>query len=138
MNGRGLAPQPVFCYAHIMTLSPSSVTQKLPHPVVGKWRIMEADMWDKGYLDLVEPAKAIFADPNSKDHSEITFGVVDIGLALDYSQTMIAFTFHGSDEFDEVYGSGWAEVLDDGTLEIEFTFLGDDEAIFKAVRWQEA
>ena len=121
-----------------MTLSPTNVTQKLPHPVVGKWRIMESDQWDKDYLDLVEPAKAIFADPNSKNHSEITFGVVDVLLALEYSPTMMAFTFHGSDEFDEVSGSGWAEVLDDGTLEIEFTFLGGDEAILKAVRWQDA
>lgn len=135
MSGRGLAPQAVFCYAHIMTLSPSSVTEKLPHPVVGEWRIMESDQWDKDYLDLVEPAKAVF---DSKGSGEITFGVVDVGLALDYSQTIVAFTFHGSDEFDEVCGSGWAEVLDDGTLEIEFTFLGDDKAILKAVRWQEA
>jgi hypothetical protein len=96
---------------------------------------MESDQWDKNYRDLVEPAKAVF---DSKGSGEITFGVVDVGLALEYSQTMIAFTFHGSDEGDEVSGSGWAEVLDDGTLEIEFTFLGGDEAILKAVRWQEA
>jgi hypothetical protein len=118
-----------------MTLSPSSVTQKLPHPVVGKWRIMESDQWDKDYLDLVEPAKAVF---DNKGSGEITFGVVDVGLTLEYSQTMIAFTFYGSDEGDEVSGSVWADVLDDGTLEIEFTFLGGDESILKAVRWQEA
>ncbi len=99
---------------------------------------MESDQWDKDYLDLVEPAKAIFADPNSKDHSEITFGVVDVGLALEYSQTMVAFTFYGDAEGDEVSGSGLADVLDDGTLEIEFTFLGGDEAILKAVPWQDA
>jgi len=138
MNGRGLAPQAVFCYADIMTSSRTNVTQTLPHPVVGKWRIIESDQWDKDYLDLVEPAKAIFTDPNSKDHSEITFGVVDVGLTLEYSQTMMAFTFHGSDEGDEISGSGWAEVLDDGTLEIKFTFFGGDEAILKAVRWEDA
>lgn len=92
-------------------------------------------MWDKDYLDLVEPAKAVF---DSKGSGEIAFGVVDVELALEYSQTMMAFTFHGSDEGDEVSSSGWAEVLDDGTLEIEFTFLGGDEAILKAVRWQDA
>jgi hypothetical protein len=64
---------------------------------------MESDQWDKDYLDLVEPAKAVF---DNKGSGEITFGVVDVGLALDYSQTMAAFTFHGSDEFDKVYGSG--------------------------------
>jgi hypothetical protein len=122
-----------------MTSSTSSATQKLLHPVVGKWRIIESDMWDKDYLDLVEPAKAIFADPDTcnRGHSEITFGVVDVRLTLEYSQTMIAFTFYGDSEGDDISGSGWAEVLEDGTLEIEFTFLGGDEAVFKAVRWQE-
>ena len=27
-------------------------------PVLGKWRIVEADLWDRDYLDLVEPAHA--------------------------------------------------------------------------------
>jgi hypothetical protein len=24
--------------------------------LIGHWRIIEADLWDRGYLDLVEPA----------------------------------------------------------------------------------
>ena len=28
--------------------------------LIGKWRIVEADLWDKAYLDLVEPAHIIF------------------------------------------------------------------------------
>jgi hypothetical protein len=104
------------------------------HPIIGRWRIIESDMWDKDYLDLVEPAKAIFDD---QGHGELIFGVVDVGLSLKYSPTMIAFTFEGDAEGDEVNGSGWADILEDGTLEIEFNFLNGDEAMFKAISWAE-
>ena len=36
------------------------------------------------------------------------------------------------DEMDEVHGSGNAEMLDDGTLEIEFAYHNGDEAILIA------
>ena len=54
------------------------------------------------------------------------------GLDLEYSQTMAFFTWQGFDEMDEVHGSGNAELLDDGTLEIEFAYHNGDEAILKA------
>lgn len=34
----------------------------------------------------------------------------------------------------EVTGTGSAELLDDGSLEIEFAYNHGDEAVFKAVR----
>jgi hypothetical protein len=40
----------------------------------------------------------------------------------------------GFDEMDEVRGSGSAEVLDDGSLEIEFDYQHGDAAILKAKR----
>jgi hypothetical protein len=30
------------------------------HPLIGRWRIVEADLWDRDYLDLVEPASITF------------------------------------------------------------------------------
>ena len=43
----------------------------LDDPLIGTWRIDEADLWDRGYLDLVEPASiTIRAD----GHGEIAFG----------------------------------------------------------------
>ena len=39
--------------------------------LIGRWRIVEADLWDDGYLDLVDPAMmTIRAD----GHGEIAFG----------------------------------------------------------------
>ncbi len=86
--------------------------------VIGRWRIVEADQWDRDYLDLVDPA----------------FGVVTAGLYLQYARTVVFFTFEGSDEGDEVSGSGSAELTEDGALEIELSLHNGDDAVLKAKR----
>ena len=48
-------------------------------------------------------------------------------------KTVAFFTWSGFDEMDEVTGDGSAELLDDGSLEIEFNRHLGDEAILKAV-----
>ena len=101
------------------------------HPVLGKWRIVEADLWDRDFLDLVEPASMTIG---SDGHGEIAFGAMQAGLDLEYSPTTVFFTWTGFDEMDEVSGSGSAELLDDGTLEIEFAYHLGDEAVLKAKR----
>ena len=101
------------------------------HPVLGRWRIVEADMWDCDYLDLVEPASITIG---SDGRGEIAFGAMQASLDLEYSPTTVSFTWAGFDEMDEVSGSGSAELLDDGTLEIEFAYHLGDEAVLKAKR----
>jgi hypothetical protein len=99
--------------------------------LIGRWRIVEADLWDRDYLDLVEPATmTIRAD----GHGEIAFGAMQAGLDLDYGRSMVSFTWAGFDEMDEVGGSGSAELQDDGSLQIEFAYHLGDEAVLKAVR----
>ena len=99
--------------------------------IIGRWRIVEADLWDGDYLDLVEPATmTIRAD----GHGEIAFGAVQAGLDLEYSRSAVFFTWAGFDEMDEVAGSGSAELQDDGSLEIEFAYHLGDEAVLKAAR----
>ena len=99
--------------------------------LIGRWRIVEADLWDRDHLDLVEPASMIIG---SDGHGEIAFGAMQASLEFEYSQTMIFFTWAGFDEMDEVSGSGSAELGDDGTLEIEFAYHLGDEAVLKAKR----
>lgn len=99
--------------------------------LVGRWRIVEADLWDRSYLDLVEPAMLVIDDDG---HGEIAFGAMQAGLDLEYARTIVFFTWAGFDEMDEVSGSGSAELLGDGTLEIEFTYHLGNEAILKAER----
>ncbi len=99
--------------------------------LVGRWRILEADLWDRDYLDLVGPATmTIGAD----GHGEIAFGAMQASLELEYGRSIVFFSWAGFDEMDEVNGSGSAELLDDGTIEIEFTYHLGDEATLKANR----
>lgn len=56
------------------------------------------------------------------------------GLPLEHGRSIVFFTWTGFDEMDEVSGSGSAELLDDGTLEMEFTYHLGDEAVLKAER----
>ena len=71
--------------------------------LIGRWRIVEADLWDRGYLDLGGPATiTIGADNNG----EIAFGALQAGLDLSYSPSMVFFTWGGCDEMDEVTGDG--------------------------------
>ena len=91
--------------------------------LIGRWRIVEADIWDRDYLDLCGPATiAITAD----GHGEIAFGALQASLDIEYSRLSVGFNWDGSDEGDQVLG--------DGSIEIEFAYRNGDEAVLKAKR----
>jgi hypothetical protein len=99
--------------------------------LVGRWRIVAADLWDRDHLNLAGPAMlTIGAD----GHGEISFGALQAGLDLEYGRSLVFFTFAGFEEMDEVTGSGSAELLEDGSLEIDFAYHLGDEAVLKAQR----
>ena len=81
--------------------------------LIGKWRIVEADIWDKDFLDLVEPAYIRFDD---EGHGEFAFGAVTGSLDCEYAPKTIFFTWMGFDEMTEVTGSGEADLEPDGNL----------------------
>lgn len=97
--------------------------------LIGRWRIVEADIWERDYLDLVEPAMMVI---EADGHGEIPFGAMQAGLDLQYGRTLVFFTWAGFDEMEEVSGSGSAELQDDGSLEIEFAYHLGDEATLRA------
>ena len=99
--------------------------------LIGRWRIVEADLWDGDYLDLVEPAYMTF---NKNGRGEFAFGAVNATMELEYSHRVVFFTWIGFDEGDEMTGSGSAELDDDGTVEIELSFDDGDDAVLKARR----
>ena len=99
--------------------------------LIGRWRIVEADQWDRDYLDLIEPAYITFEKDSA---GEFAFDVVNARLDVEYGQSVVFFTWIGFDEGDEVTGSGSAELQDDGTIEIELSFHNGDEAILNARR----
>ena len=100
--------------------------------LIGRWRIVESDMWAVDHLDLVKPASITIRDDG---HGEIAFGALQAGLDCEYSPTIVHFTWQGSEEMDEVRGNGSAELGEDGSLEIEFRYQRGDEAILTARRW---
>ena len=101
------------------------------NPVVGRWRIIGADLWDREHLDLCGPASLVV---RANGDGEIAFGALQASLDIDYGPDEIGFTWAGSDEMDEVSGSGSAELQEDGSLEIEFEYHLGDEAVLRAVR----
>lgn len=99
--------------------------------LIGRWRIVEADLWDRDYLDLVEPAYIIF---NQDGRGEFAFGAMNATMELEYARRIVFFTWFGFDEGDEMTGSGSAELGDDETVEIELSFHDGDDAVLKARR----
>ena len=98
--------------------------------LIGRWRIVEADIWDRAYLDLSGPATLTI----TAQGGEIAFGAMEAGLEVEYARDSIGFRWAGCDEGDQVEGEGTAELLDDGTIEIEFAYDNGDEAVLKAKR----
>ena len=101
------------------------------HALIGRWRIVAADLWESDYLDLVEPAALVI---RADAQGEIAFGALQASLNIDYGPDEIGFTWAGFDEMDEVSGSGSAELRADGPLQIEFEYHNGDKAILRAVR----
>jgi len=105
------------------------MTAQLRKPILGRWRIVETDLWAKDYLDMLGPAHITFQANGS---GEFAFGCVNATLRCHYSHDGASFTWAGFDEMDEVSGEGSADITDDGILEAEIAFLDGDEAQFKA------
>ena len=99
--------------------------------IIGRWRIFEADIWDRGYLNLVEPA---YLQIGNDGQAQFAFGVINAGGELLYSRTIVSFRWTGFDEGDEISGEASAELQDDGSLEIEISFDNGDDVVLKANR----
>ena len=98
--------------------------------LIGRWRIVEADLWDRAHLDLCGPARLTITARGG----EIAFGALEAGLEVEYARNSIGFRWFGCEEGDQVEGEGTAQLLDDGTIEIEFAYYNGDEAVLKAKR----
>jgi hypothetical protein len=99
--------------------------------IIGLWRIVEADLWDRDYLDLVEPA---YLKIGKDGHGEFAFGALNATAELEYGRTAVFFRWNGFDEGDEISGSGSVELQEDGTAEIELSFDNGDDAVLVARR----
>ena len=93
--------------------------------IIGRWRIVEADLWDRSHLDLVGPA---YLQIGGDGWTEFAFGAAQAGGELEYAKTTVFFRWQGFDEGDEITGDASAELQDDGTIEIELSYDNGDDA----------
>ena len=102
--------------------------------IKGRWRIVEAEMWDQEALDLVVPANISFGADGLGEME-----LIAIGASLDYrlserdSEPYVEFSWAGFDEGDAVSGRGWA-ALRSGRLEGKLFIHQGDESSFVAQR----
>jgi hypothetical protein len=98
--------------------------------LIGRWRIVESDLWDRSHLDLCGPATLTI----TAQGGEIAFGALEAGLDVEYARDSIGLRSAGCEEGDQVEDEGTAELLDHGSIEIEFACHNGDEAVLKAKR----
>ena len=85
----------------------------------GKWRIVEMELWDKDFLDMMDPAYIAF---DGKAGGEFAFGCVTGSLHCRKATSGVEFTWKGNDEMDEASGAGWVKLQKDGSLIGEIRF----------------
>lgn len=102
------------------------------HPMIGKWRITEMELWDSEFIDLLGPGYIQF---NPERGGEFAFGAVQGGLDCHYGQASIHFTWMGHDEMDEAAGDGDAQPEEDGTITGDIRFHLGDKSSFIAKPW---
>ncbi len=98
----------------------------------GKWRIVGMELWDKDFLDMMEPAYIFF---DGKTAGEFAFGCVTGNLHCRATTPGADFTWEGNDEMDRVSGDGWAELQQDGSITGEIRFHNGDDSTFQGRPW---
>ena len=100
--------------------------------LVGRWRIVEMELWDLDDVDLDSPARITFMKGGA---GQLHFGCVEAELdwRFEADTDRVEFTFSGFDEGTAVTGRGWAKAA--GTrLTGRIVFHQGDESAFAAAK----
>ncbi len=101
-----------------------------PNEFIGTWHIYEMSEWDKDYFNMEVQA---FIKIEKSRIGEFRFGLVkgsmDGRIVAHPDGDKYEFTWEGSDEGDDLSGSGWLKLKDKDTIEGEIKIhLGDTSA----------
>ena len=108
---------------------------RTPVGLVGRWRIVEMQLWDADAIDLVAPAFIEFgADLRGRFGFVVVDGWMDCRAVKRSGRAGVEFSWEGIDEGDDVSGRGWAVVANDGVLDGRIFFHNGDDSGFRAVR----
>lgn len=103
--------------------------------LVGRWRIVDMELWDRDAVDLVAPAFIEF-QPDATG----SFGFVAVQAGLDWrmapreGRAGVEFSWEGFDEGDPASGRGWATLEPDSGLRGHLYFHLGDHSGFHARR----
>ena len=98
----------------------------------GQWRIIEMEVWDKDFLDLVGPARIII---DATGQGEFSFGCVNGAVSALGVEGSLVSRWIGNDEMDEASGEISIDLEPDGSLTGEICLDDGDESEFRAVPW---
>lgn len=106
------------------SLDPSIATQA--KNLVGRWRITQLSELDESYFEESDEPPSISLHSNQRGRvvGEYHFGLSGGDLNGEIrefgEEPVLLFSYEGSDEMDEVHGSGWAQLRERDRLEGEF------------------
>ena len=100
---------------------------------VGRWRIIETDVWAEDALDLMVPAHITFGETRLG-----FFQVIAVDGATDcrFEDNRVDFSWIGDDDGKRTAGRGWALIHEDGLLRGRLYFHQGEESGFVARREQ--
>lgn len=114
----------------------SQKRMKIPEGYLGRWRITHMEMWDQDFVDLVVPGHfMIRKDGVGSFQFGAIQGEMDFRVERVGDQTMLGFSWDGSDECDPASGRGWIQVNQKEMIGHISFHLGDDSG-FKATKWE--
>lgn len=96
---------------------------------IGRWRIVEMELWNQEDLDLVSSAHITFEKDGLGELQMIAVnGGIDYRVAERGGKPAIEFSWEGFDEMDPASGRGWAILDQDRLCGRLFFHLGDDSS----------
>ena len=103
--------------------------------LLGQWRIIEMDLWDRKAIELLGPGYIEFRKDGTGSFRFIAVeGCMDCRAVQTDNGPAVEFSWSGSDELDATSGRGTAVLQADGSLWGHIYFhLGDDSG-FRAER----
>lgn len=102
---------------------------------LGKWKIVEMEMWDLDFIDLVEPGFIRFDDD---DFGQFVFGAVRGFLDCRYQKqsnpAKVEFSWGGSNDSDLGSGRGWGVIENEDNIYGMLYIHDGDESWVKAIK----
>jgi hypothetical protein len=104
--------------------------------MIGSWRIVEMDLWDRDAIDLLGPAHIeLEADGTGSFRFIAVEGFLDVKRDDGAPHPGAEFTWEGGDDGTRASGRGWVELQPDGSLSGRIFFhLGDDSGFRATAR----